>query len=357
MLGFEGGLVVATLEQRCFIWGTHAVVAGGALDAWKCVSARAGGSYEIMPLAVPTVRALELVDKVKLTDWLVEQRAIGEDLPRIDVHNISGILDRPRLAVRDRADRLLQFIARLKPEVADLFDFALTKLDVTISSWVEDDVTSQMKAFSGSSLAEAQSDPNKSDVVYLLEYLESEGFVKRLKHLQHTHRHERGFECSNAFEYLITPKGHSRVAELKGRMATSSQAFVAMWFDPTMTDAYELGLKLGIKDAGFTALRVDSLDHNGKIDDRIIAEIRRSRFVVADFTQKRSGARGGVYYEAGFAQGLGMPVIFTCRKDSIRRVHFDTRQYNHIVWQTPSELRERLSARISATIGDGPEKR
>ena len=45
-----------------------------------------------------------------------------------------------------------------------------------------------------------------------------------------------------------------------------------------------------------------------KIDDEIIGEIRRSRFLVADFTHGDKGARGSVYYEAGFAYGLGLPV-------------------------------------------------
>ena len=88
-------------------------------------------------------------------------------------------------------------------------------------------------------------------------------------------------------------------------------------------------------------VRIDQQEHNNKIDDEIIAEIRRSRFVVADFTQGEKGARGGVYYEAGFAQGLGIEVIFTCRKDVLDNndIHFDTRQYNHIGWETPEELR------------------
>ena len=49
-------------------------------------------------------------------------------------------------------------------------------------------------------------------------------------------------------------------------------------------------------------------------------------------------------------------VIFTCREDALQNVHFDTRQYNHIVWKTPEELRKGLAARISAVIGDGPQK-
>jgi nucleoside 2-deoxyribosyltransferase len=104
--------------------------------------------------------------------------------------------------------------------------------------------------------------------------------------------------------------------------------------------------------AGYSPVRVDRVEHNDKIDDRIVAEIRQSALLVADFT----GHRGGVYFEAGFALGLGIPVIFTVRKDAIDKVHFDTRQYNHIVWETPSELRERLHDRVIATMGAGPEQ-
>ncbi len=58
----------------------------------------------------------------------------------------------------------------------------------------------------------------------------------------------------------------------------------------------------------------------------------------------------GVYYEAGFAEGLGIPVIRTVRKDSLGELHFDTRQYNHIVYESQDELRVKLKNRIMATI-------
>ncbi len=124
-----------------------------------------------------------------------------------------------------------------------------------------------------------------------------------------------------------------------------------------MKAAYEEGVGPAIREAGYEPLRIDRKEHISKIDDEIIAEIRRSRFLVADFTQGDTGARGGVYYEAGFAHGLNIPVIFTCRTDAIDKVHFDTRQYNHITWENTAELRERLAKRISATLGDGPLKR
>jgi nucleoside 2-deoxyribosyltransferase len=119
-----------------------------------------------------------------------------------------------------------------------------------------------------------------------------------------------------------------------------------MWFDEQLKDAYENGLKSAIEDAGYDPIRVDMAQFNERIDDRIIAEIRRSRFLVADVT----GRRPAVYFEAGFAMGLGLPIIFTCRKGHLDECSFDTRQYPHIEWESPDDLREKLKNRIEATI-------
>ena len=82
-----------------------------------------------------------------------------------------------------------------------------------------------------------------------------------------------------------------------------------------------------------------------------MAEIRRSRFVVADYT----GQRNNVYFEAGFALGLGLTVIQTCRADEAADLHFDIRHLNTLAWKSPAELAEGLDKRIRAVIGAGPE--
>ena len=111
-----------------------------------------------------------------------------------------------------------------------------------------------------------------------------------------------------------------------------------MWFAPSMTNAYTLGIERALLACGYEKpFRVDDLAHQAeadqpnfqlKIDDRIIAGIRQARFVVADVT----GLRAAVYYEAGFAEGLGTPVIWTCRSDAaVTDMNFDTRQKEHIL--------------------------
>lgn len=147
-------------------------------------------------------------------------------------------------------------------------------------------------------------------------------------------------------QYRLSLAGWRRAKELKQDRRDSAQAFVAMWFDPQMDEVFRKGIRPALEETGYHPLRIDMAEHNDKIDDRIVAEIRKSGLLVADFT----GNRGGVYFEAGFALGLGLPVIWLCREDQIKDVHFDTRQYNHIVWTTPEDLRTKLRSRIEATL-------
>ncbi len=91
--------------------------------------------------------------------------------------------------------------------------------------------------------------------------------------------------------YRLTPKGWNRVEELRTGRVHTTKVFVAMWFDPIMNDAWGKGFLPALKDnLGLDPVRIDFSEHIDKTDDKILAEIRSSGFVVADFT----GNRGGV---------------------------------------------------------------
>jgi nucleoside 2-deoxyribosyltransferase len=148
----------------------------------------------------------------------------------------------------------------------------------------------------------------------------------------------------------ITARGWKHLDALPA--GTSSVGFVAMWFADEMTPVWEQSFNPAITDAGYKAQRIDKEEHNNKIDDEILASIRAAKFVVADFTKQR----GGVYYEAGFAQGLGKPIIWTIRQDDLKDIHFDTRQFNHIPWEFSAltDFKLALQRRIEASFGRGP---
>jgi hypothetical protein len=99
--------------------------------------------------------------------------------------------------------------------------------------------------------------------------------------------------------------------------------------------------------------RVDRINHNNKIDHKIIELINECNFGIADLTQ----ARPSVYYEAGFIEGLNKNVIYICREDHFKpqaqdtfgnqKIHFDLITKNIIPWNTPSDgFRRKLKSRI-----------
>jgi len=147
-------------------------------------------------------------------------------------------------------------------------------------------------------------------------------------------------------DYELTMEARQRVEESEPPQPQSQQGFIAMWFATHLDEAHIQGLRTAIRDAGYEPKRVDDDQFNERIDERIIAGIRESLFLVADVT----GHRPAVYFEAGLAMGLGVPVVFTCHRDDLDKCPFDTRQYNHVVWESPEDLREKLTTRIREAI-------
>jgi hypothetical protein len=159
-------------------------------------------------------------------------------------------------------------------------------------------------------------------------------------------------------EYVIpsiqlTLKGWQRFEELQHGKASGRHAFMAMPFGNSDLDKIvEEHFKPAVKATGFDLKRLDDGQPAGLIDDRLRVEIRQSRFLIADLTHENRGA----YWEAGYAEGLGKPVIYTCRKDvfddKARGTHFDTNHHLTVVWEADklSEAIEKLKATIRATL-------
>lgn len=172
--------------------------------------------------------------------------------------------------------------------------------------------------------------------------------------------HEPRHSLSEGSEAVVSAEGWSRVDELaRGPGSPVNKALVAMWFGDDdhkseMTALYEKVIEPAVEDAGYRATRVDREQHNDYIMDEVMGLIRLAPFVIADFTDNRRG----VYFEAGFARGLGLQVIHTCRKsDFDKHAHFDIKQVNTITWEQPEDLSKPLCDRIMGTIGKGPYKK
>lgn len=151
-------------------------------------------------------------------------------------------------------------------------------------------------------------------------------------------------------EYSITYDGKEFVENL-GLDNNSNKIFMAFYFSDEMKIQFAPTIEKAVKDASegkLEAVRVSSstTEHDTKIDDELIGMIKSSKAVIADFT----GNRTAVYYEAGFAMGLGIPVIWTCKKDDVDKLSFDTRQYPHIIWENENDLYNQVVNRLKAKI-------
>lgn len=150
-----------------------------------------------------------------------------------------------------------------------------------------------------------------------------------------------------AMDFSITFKGLNYLLELTEKGNLSKKCFIAMSFDSTMKDTRE-SIKLAILENGFEPIIIDEqlIDSSQTINDAIISAIRGCRFCIADFSQQKDG----VYFESGFAVGLGKPVIYSCSQEWFTKSHFDTNHFPHIIYNSNSDLVKQLDMKIKAWI-------
>ncbi len=298
------------------------------MDATNYFSLRTKTHYKITGAGWRAANPLAPSDKQRLGEFLYRDPRPHDRRILIDEALVATAIQTSPPSVQERLARGLGVIARYYPDPGD-------KIDI-LSGRADDNPAFQ--EFLSAAFVDTQ--------VALIEYLSvfaEEGSIRPVVTAQGmynwNHQPTTTVKC-----YLNTQKPQSE----------SDRCFVAMWFNEQMDEPYTEGIAEAVRQSGYYPVRVDREEFNEKIDDQIMAEIKRSRFVIADFTSEIGNPRGGVYFEAGFGIGISIPVIFSVREDQIEHVHFDTKMFNHIVWTDTNDLRDKLKNRILATIGEGP---
>ena len=288
-------------------------ISGSAIAMWKDVN--------------PTPRVI-----ANASGWIRENQVI-----QILSQDVDSLLSIRTPSVADRATKILIELAKQSNNIASSFELFFINPNSLISIEEQEKIKKEQLNWLGIAYSE-----NLNELMYLTcDYLQSEVNLVTASN--------RG----SCLDVRITPKGHAFLDEIKKTPVDSQIGFCAMWFDISVLPIWTNAIEPAIKDAGYDAKRIDTDHHNNRIDDEIIVMLRRSKFVVADFT----GQRGGVYFEAGFALGFGLQVIWTCKKSELdeKKIHFDTRQYNFVTWEENKldEFKVALQNRIEATIGRG----
>lgn len=208
-------------------------------------------------------------------------------------------------------------------------------------------------------LGETQLDPGlrvqlRGDLLWALAGCRSdEGFYYCIEGLEEAGLLKSDLALHRPPNVSLTFKGWERYGELYRGKSSGRTAFMAMGYgDPNVNRFVEDHFRTAVRQTGYRLLRLDDAPEAGLIDTRMIVEIKSAAFLIADLTGNNSGA----YWEAGFAEGLGKPVIYTCSSEHFgkERTHFDTNHHMTVTWnpEAPEEACELLKATIRNTMPD-----
>ena len=180
--------------------------------------------------------------KARLTTWLIDQRRLGVDCPEVNSAMIRDSETRRPLPIRERADRFLQYLADRKPYPGSGFPGLSYEID-------RENFIFALSAFE-SSVDLSAIDGQRREIGFFADYLEEQGWIESFKR-----RGNRGRR--------LTVAGHVRLAELEETHTPSSGAFIAMWFDETMNEAWDRGIVPAVRDAGYDRPQADLGDRLG----------------------------------------------------------------------------------------------
>lgn len=299
-------------DIKCPICSTNAEVNQsedfGRKKGYKCPVC---GPYSITETTETTLK--NNPDNYRLSAWIREHQEFKRERPKITTYLLDDVLKNlPDYKVSEKQTLLLRAIERRTDYPGAVV--TMSKEDYPLA-WTK----------------------NYEELIFILRSLSERGFI-------YTREDELNV---GIVQTKILPGGWDYLDNLSSLPAFTNRAFVAMSFDKGLNPAWENGIKPAVEKAGYKPYRVDKELHIDRIDAKIIADIKDSKFVIADVTQQKQG----VYFEAGYALGLNRHVIWCVKKDDLNKVHFDTRQYNHIVWESPEDLQEQLYNVICAVIG------
>lgn len=150
----------------------------------------------------------------------------------------------------------------------------------------------------------------------------------------------------------LSPHGWEIHEEEKRGQFDGKYGFVAMQFGDDELDAFIRDVvKPAVRDdIGYGVVDMREVSQAGVIDNIMRIQIRDAAFIIADLTHDNHGA----YWEAGYAEGLGKPVIYICEQTKFdkKKSHFDTNHCTTVLWSRNDDkgFREKLVATLRRSL-------
>lgn len=125
--------------------------------------------------------------------------------------------------------------------------------------------------------------------------------------------------------------------------------FVLMSFKDEYDEVYEEFVDAAkLVDEALVVKRIDKQRGDFSITNEIINNINKSGLIICDLTDERPN----VYYELGYARGIGKKVIICAREGT--KLHFDIKDFNTIIYRTTSHLRREISEELKEFLSANP---
>jgi len=283
----------------CPICMLEECIAGPGDDS-KWYECRRCGNFTIVRSARLLIEQLKQDDERRWTlSYYVRQRHSVDSSFEIDSVRYRHIVDNAQLPmVQEQADNIILWLARaLKyPE--------------------------ERKKILPILLASIVGCRGASGVQYIVQHLHEKGLIKLVT---------PEVNVNKLLKINMTFEGWQYYNKLQLTDIDSKLAFMAMSYgNDILMGLYNSSLKLAVKQTGFDLRLLNEILEAGLIDDQLRSKIRRSAFMISDLTDENRGA----YWEAGFAEGLGIPVIYLCEESKFDDVktHFDTNHLTTVKW-------------------------
>ncbi len=282
------------------------------LDCKRC------GRFEITKSALTMFEKSQIEDKILSVSYMIRQNQSTEnnyiqiDIEKMRLLLVPFVSPKPK----EQANKLLIWIGDNFPKPNDEIVLEFNDLISVVGAY------------------------DANGVEYILKYLiENERIFSQ----------GNFFSDKTGYSGLMSFKGWDRYFELQHSNKDSRLAFMAMQYDnQTLQKIYNDVIIQSVRDTGFEIRKLDDVKRAGLIDDKLRVEIRRSKFIIADLTDENRGA----YWEAGFAEGLGMQVIYICEEGKFKKEkpHFDTNHHLTVIWNDTPEGLKKFADELKSTI-------
>ncbi len=250
----------------------------------------------------------------KISSWVYEQNHDFNSVPELRTDNFLKLLEIRDKKVQEKFDLMMHHLYRLH--------IRQEKIDENIlitRCWMKDEIEFYLyfqKAMDASLI-----DANVQNIM-------------------------SGYKTIMSFS--LTFDGLQYVENLESPNRSSKNVFLAFNFETELNNIFSTYVREAVEESGLNCIIVNqnNTEHDKSITDEIIGKLKSSRIIIADFTNHRNS----VYFEAGYAMGMKIPIIWTVQKGHDNDMSFDTRQYPHIVWESGEDLKKQVMDRIKVIL-------